>query len=317
MLGVARRALLRRSAVLVVVASVITASPAFGNIAPDASAAARESFEQGKAAAEVGRFSEAAEYFRRSLELVPKPSAAFNLAVALRGMGHPKQARDVLDQLLAEEFGAPPEAMLPEARRLRGEVAASVSRLLVELDGTARADLRVDGERHSYRGRVLSLEVNPGEHVLSATAKSYLPAESKVLVAAGGTKRVVLHLELSPEARMATLEVVAKERDARVGIVGVGWGNGSVTRRVEPGRYELWLRSDTGDRDSSVTVRPGTRYRVELTPDQTSLWAGPWPWIVAGVVVTGAVVGGYFLLRDPNKEPVRDPEYQTVEALRF
>ncbi|MCB9587120.1 MAG: tetratricopeptide repeat protein [Polyangiaceae bacterium] len=297
---------------------VMSAGSASASDDADAGNSARKSFDQGKAAAEVGRFSEAAEHFRHSLELAPKASAAFNLAVALRGMGHPKEARDVLDQLLADKYGAPPDAMLPEAKRLRAEVAASVSRLVVILSGSPnvplRADLRVDGVRYEYR-EALRIEVNPGAHVVSATAKSYLPTEHKLVVAAGGSQRVRLKLELSPEARMATLEVVAKERDARVGIVGVAWGEGRVRRRVEPGSYQLQLRSDAGDRDSSVTVRSGTSYRVELTPDQSSFLSTPWPWIVAGVVVTGAVVGGYFLLRDPNKEPVSDPEYRTVETL--
>ncbi len=305
----------RRAIALLVAMSVGAPAPGFAADKATPNAAARESFDQGKAAAEVGRFSEAAGHFRRSLELVPKPSAAFNLAVALRGMGQPREARDVLDELIAKKYGAPPQAMLPEARRLRKEVAASVSRLVVTLSGAERAQVSVDGERHDYSGRALSLEVNPGAHVVSAAAKSYLPAERKLTLAPGSRQRITLRLELSPEARLATLEVVAKEREARVEIVGVGWGTGRVVRRVEPGSYTLRLRSDAGDRDSTVTVRPGTRYRVEMVSESGFRFAGPWPWIAAGVVVTGAVVGGYFLLRDPNKDPVRDPEYQTIETL--
>src|SRR5512147_3037867 len=66
---------------------------------------ARQLFDEGKDAMAVGRFSEAKDRFERSLALVPRASPAFNLAVALRGMGRPKEASDVLTRLLGGEYG--------------------------------------------------------------------------------------------------------------------------------------------------------------------------------------------------------------------
>jgi hypothetical protein len=54
---------------------------------------------------------------------------------------------------------------------------------------------------------------------------------------------------------------------------------------------------------------------VELDPEQGGIFQSPWFWAAAGTLTVGAAVGGYFLLRDPHEEPVRDPEFSVVETL--
>lgn len=87
---------------------------------------ARASFERGVAASRESRWEDAEREFRRSLELIPKPSTMFNLAVADIKLGH---GREALEQLTAFERAASPQehaAMLERARVLRAQAQALV-----------------------------------------------------------------------------------------------------------------------------------------------------------------------------------------------
>ena len=134
-------------------------------------------------------------------------------------------------------------------------------------------------------------------------------------VAAGQSKRVATTLVLSRAARMSTLELVAKDPKGSLEIVGVARGRGRIVKKLEPGKYRVRLRSDAGDRDTQIELRPATRHRVELEPEKGGEFQSPGFWAAAGTLTVGAAVGGYFLLRDPREDPVRDPEFSVVETL--
>jgi len=279
---------------------------------------ARRLFEQGKEAIGAGRFAEAREMFQRSNELVPKASAAFNLAVALRGMGRPKESRDVLMRLLHGDFGKLPEDRRQQVEQLAEEARRDVSTLTVVARGAARIELRVDGARVAdlVPNRALKLELNPGERVVTFTAKLRDPVERRIVLAAGKSASLQADLPLSRAARRATLVVLAKDPSHEVEIVGVGRGRGRFERRLDPGEYRVRVISPHGSRETNVTLEPATEHRVELEPPQRGVLSSPWFWTAAGAVAIGATVGGYFLLRDRERDPVSDPEFSVVETLR-
>ena len=278
---------------------------------------AKRLFEKGKEAMSVGRFAEAREHFQRSVDLVPKASAAFNLAVALRGTGQPKEARDVLKALLRDKYGRLPAERRSQVRQLAEEARADVAQLTIAVRGVPRADVRVDGTNVGKvaRGKRLTVEVNPGERMVTLSARLRKSVERKVTVAPGKIAQLSVKLPLSKEARRSTLVLVAQEPKHALEIVGVAKGAGRLERRLDPGRYTVRITTDAGSRDSKVTLRPATRHRVELDPPQSGLLASPWFWVASGAVVVGATVGGYFLLRRGDEEPVKDPEFGVVETL--
>jgi hypothetical protein len=286
--------------------------------ASDDMAEARRLFERGKAAMSEGRFAEARDMLQRSLDLVPRPSAAFNLAVAYRGMGKPKEAHDVLTRLLAGQFGSVPPDKRAEAEQLKAEAQKDVAELRIVVRGATEADVRVEGASagHVRDGQPLLVDVNPGEHLVTATAKLRTPAERSVVVAAGGRANVTLTLELSREASRATLLVTSKDPNLTVEIVGVGAARGRIERTLDPGRYTLRITSPAGTRSSTVRLDPATNHRVELEAPKSSMLASPWFWVAAGTAAAGAAVGGYLLLRPRAQEPVRDPEFGLVETSR-
>jgi hypothetical protein len=279
---------------------------------------ARKLFEQGKEAISTGRFAEASEMFQRSNDLVPKASAAFNLAVALRGMGRPKESRDVLVRLLRGDFGKLPEDRRQQAEQLADEARRDVCTLSVVARGAARIELRVDGARIGdlRESEALRIEVNPGERVVTFTAKLRDPVERRIVLAPGKAASLEADLPLSRAARRAKLVVLAKDPSHEVEIVGVGRGRGRFERRLDPGNYRVRVISPNGTRETRVSLEPATEHRVELEPPQRGLLSSPWFWTAAGAVAIGAAVGGYFLLRDREREPVSDPEFSVVQTLR-
>ena len=77
-----------------------------------------------RAAAEAGRFAEARDILRAALDAEASPQVAFNLSLMLRETGELVAATEVLQRLLANDYG-----VLPEERRAR------VAELLAEVTG--------------------------------------------------------------------------------------------------------------------------------------------------------------------------------------
>jgi hypothetical protein len=310
-------ATLRRCALCLVVSASVLSPRAVAAPNEGEPNDAQALFEQGKDAMSVGRFAEAERLFQRSLELVPKASAAFNLAVARRGMGKPKEAHDTLLDLLAGRYGPLPEDRRAQTQELARETQRDVATLVVSMKGAPVAEVRVDGARIGdvQGGAELRTPINPGEHLVTLSAKLRDTAERTVAVGPGKTSRIATTMTLSREARRATLVLVAELPSDEVEIVGAGRGRGSVERKLDPGRYRIRVISPNGTRTSTIDLEPATSHRVVLESPHASLLSSPWFWAATAVVAGGAVTS-YFLLRDHERDPVGDPVFGVTETLR-
>jgi hypothetical protein len=300
--------------VLALVCLVATSAVAQPNPELDA----RTLFDRGKQSMSRGRFADARDLFQRSLDLVPKPSAAFNLAVALRGMGRPKESAEVFGQLLTGKFGTLPAERRTEIQNLIREVEADVATLEISASGASHIDVRVDGLKVGSitSSKSIVIRVNPGERVVTLSASKRDPVERRVVLGAGKSGRVSAKLTLSRAGRRARLVVIAKHQSDDVEIDGIGRSRGRIERRLDPGNYLIRVYSTEGSRESEVRLLPATDHRVELdTPEKGGLFSSPWFWVGAGAVVTGAAVGGYFLFQDRERDPVTDPVNGKVETL--
>lgn len=159
---------------LLALALTLAAVPTAAQPAPGAPSAADEErrtalFREGKAAADAGRWAEAAEKFREVVRLRSAPKALIALGVAEQRQGHLvaahaafKQAREeAADQALTDDLKTANTALeairprLPKLVFIPQDVLAGAT---VELDGAAA---RPDGD---------TLLVDPGDHTLSATS---------------------------------------------------------------------------------------------------------------------------------------------------
>ena len=108
-----------------------------------------------------GRFADARDAFLRSLELNPRPSVAFNLAVAHSRTGEYVAAVVLFERLLAGDFGDLPGERRREAESLMVEAEASIATLVVHLPPVEGLNVRVDGR--VYRE---NMRLDPGAHFI-------------------------------------------------------------------------------------------------------------------------------------------------------
>lgn len=155
--------------------------------------ASRRLFEEAEIAFSEGRLAEAQGLFRASIERYATTSAAFNLAMAHREAGDYTSCLELLEQLLEGRFGALPEARREEVRAERGRVRLHLAAVEVHLDGGApEARVRLDGRLvgQTRPGHPLALDVNPGEHFVSAQVRGEPPEDRRIEVTRGDVRRL-------------------------------------------------------------------------------------------------------------------------------
>jgi hypothetical protein len=278
---------------------------------------ARVLFEQANGALESGRFAEARDLLRRSLALSDNAASAFNLGVALRGTGETLAAASVFEALLEGGHGAISDAQKREVQRLLRETRAEIAVLHIHVEGADVIDVRVDGARiaRAGDGETVSHDVDPGEHVVTVSASRRQTEERRVTLDRGGSRELGLTLEMSEDARLGRLVVEAVDPDDVLEIIGVARGNGTLTRDLEPGAYDIVVAGPAGRRESTVDLEAGTTLRVRLDGESGGVLSSPWFWTGVGLVLVGLAIGGIFLFADFEDPPVSDPVYGVVTTL--
>lgn len=271
-------------------------------------------FDEGMAALRSGRFAEARDRFRASLAIQRHRATAFNLAVTLRGTGEVLEALRIIDDLLSERYGALTEPRRDEARKMREKVAAEVATLELSASGAPKVVIRVDGIQRGTveSGRSLRLRMDPGPHLVTATARGMITTERKISVRRAAVEK--LELALRPEVVHGTLLVESSDPSARIEIVGVTSGAAPLRHEVAPGDYVVRATGERGTARQQVTVLAERRTRVRLTPTRSVL-SRPWLWITAGAVVAAGVVTAVVLATRGAAEPISDPVFDTTYTL--
>ena len=161
---------------------------------------ARALFDSAVEEVRRGRFPSARDQFRRSLELLPTSSTAFNLAVALNGTGETVEAVALLEALLEGEYGELASAERAQVEDLLARARADLAHLRVQVRGPERARIRVDGEEAGEASVAAPLEVtlDAGRHVVDARARGYEPADAVIELGRGDTRETTLGLEPTP-----------------------------------------------------------------------------------------------------------------------
>ena len=195
---------------------------------------AREFFDESISALRQGRFAEARDMLRESLELHPTLSAAFNLGVALRGTGETREAVRVLGRLLAGDFGELPEERASRVRALIEEIRAELARLDIRVEGVDHARLRINGEPAGEASadtpnvRI----VDAGELSVAALAEDRQPVERQITVERGGSARVDLIFNPPPKPNRRPARIIGTL--AAFLVVGAGVGVGlALSRRSD------------------------------------------------------------------------------------
>lgn len=295
------------------VAALVWLAAAPGSAQEASAAEARALFEGAVQAIEEGRFSDAVTALRRSLALEPRAPTAFNLAVALRGVGEARESRALFDRLLAGEFGPLPEARRAQVQPLRDEVAAEVAQLQVTVEGPDAPTLTVDGaEVAPSEPRAFALELDPGEHVVRATAVDWEPAQRELELSPGESRALSITLRPAVDDREGVLVLDCDEDDAVAEIVDVGSGPPPLQRSLAPGTYAVRCHAGDRSRESTVDVPAGRRVRLALDVPSPSLAESPWLWVGVGAGVAAAAGVLIWALTQLEAPPITHPHWGNI-----
>lgn len=155
---------------------------------------ARRLFDDGVTLAKTERWAEALWAFRRSRNLVPRPSTSYNIANALYRLDRPVEGLAELDTYDAMPGVVSNEAAQERGATLRGlleEAAAQVDLAITPVD----AQVYVDGRRAKSKGADRVIRLNPGPHSLRIARDGYRSATMELQAKRGSRQAHVIALK--------------------------------------------------------------------------------------------------------------------------
>lgn len=155
---------------------------------------ARALFERGTSAVRAGRFADARRDLERSIALAPRASTAFNLVVALRGIGAVVEASALCDRLLAGALGEVSPERRAEASPVCRDAAAAIAQLRIAVSDGGPVEIRVDGVSlgRLAPGEELERALDPGRHVVTRIATGGAPADREITLEPGAHATIEL-----------------------------------------------------------------------------------------------------------------------------
>jgi hypothetical protein len=167
-------------------------------------ATARALGEDGERALEAKDYKTAADRFRRADSLFHAPTLMLGLARALAGEGKFVEAQEAYNRIIREGVPAtaPPvfHRALDDARKEVQQVEPRTAGLTVTVRALGGGDVpnatvTIDNTPVSSASLGVRRLVDPGEHIVKASAEGFKPAELRISVTQGGSADAPLTLE--------------------------------------------------------------------------------------------------------------------------
>lgn len=182
---------------------------------------ARQLFEQGVESLETNA-DRAAELLRQSLELLPTPPTAYNLAQALQRADRPADAAKLLERLLTNQFGSLSDEERAATLFARDALRRRIATLRISLDGPDEAEARLDDVLIGVASSLepTSFVLNPVAGTLELRTDGYRVHRQRVPLRPGET--LVLHVAMQ-ELELTTVAERPAPKRRRTGLwVGLG-----------------------------------------------------------------------------------------------
>jgi hypothetical protein len=161
--------------------------------------AARTLGEQGVQLYNEGRYRDALELLKRAEELHHAPTLIIFMARCQDKLGKMLDARRMYQRVLDEARleGAPAQYLKARdnAKAELEDLNVRIPRIVLSVDGPEpkQVTLELDGERIPH-AEWNGVEINPGGHLIKATAEGFEPASDTVTLQSGSTTPVVLKM---------------------------------------------------------------------------------------------------------------------------
>jgi hypothetical protein len=310
-----------------VTAASLLATPCFAQSDADR-ATARALGTDGQQALEGKDYKTAEDRFRRADSLVHAPTLMLGLARALAGQGKYVEAQETYNRIVRE--GLPPTASetfkraLADAKKEVDSVSPKIGGATISVHTSGGGDVPnakvvLDGSPLSTASLGIRRSIDPGPHVLQASAEGFKPAELRFVVAEGGSVDEPVTLEAEPTAPLPPSASTATQLPATpvgaeqpvssggAGVRGVlpwvafgvgaaGLGVGAVTGFIAMGKH-----SDIQTKCGGAVCTPSDNASGDIDSYHTVATISTVGFIVGGVGVAAGVV---LLLTRPKTESV-------------
>jgi hypothetical protein len=276
---------------------------------------ARSMMRDGDAAFRKRDYQAALEAYRGANAIIAVPTTAVAIARARAALGQLNEARDAALSVgrMPEQPGEPKAFVKAraEAKELAVRLTERIPKLEVRVSGLAAGTsyrLKIDDEVIPDQALGLPRRVNPGRHVVTASAEGYRASHRTVSVEEGETKAVEIELEADwePKARRGSAER-PRTQDSGGGsttspLVYVGFGVAAVG--VVVGSVSGWMSISKASSAKEHCV--GNACTPEARDDlDASLTLATVSDVSFGAALVGAAVGVVALMSSGKSSPER------------
>jgi len=264
--------------------------------AKDAYTSARLLFDNNDFAGAIAKYEQA-------YGLSKDPRLLFDMAICQKNLRDYARMQNLLRQYVREAGSG---ISAEDKSAVEGALAA-IKNLVATLKfgvSEAGATVVLDGDLIGVTPLGGTRSVNLGKHAIVVRKAGFDKVEKTIDVVGGSETEVAV--TLSPEVHLAHL-VVATDAQATIVIDNATTSKGRFDGQVSPGAHDVRV-TELGKTPykADIDVRDGETRTLQVTLSDEAKKA-IWGWIIGGAVVaTGAVVGGYFLLK-PKDEKIPVP----------
>jgi hypothetical protein len=202
-------------------------------------ATARELGNDGQSALDKKDYATAEDRFRRADALFHAPTLLLGYARAEVGLGKVVNASEAYNRIVRE--GAPPgapaafTAAVEAARAEAGAVQARIASVTIAVTGPDNPNVTLDDQPVPVAALGVKRPVDPGAHVVKASADGWQPAETKFTVADAGAANAALTLTKLPGAVAAGVGTPSTSTQPAGVTVGSSASPGADTMSASPG----------------------------------------------------------------------------------
>jgi len=279
--------------------------------AADEPARAEQLFQAARALVEKGDYASACPKLEESSKLEPAVGTQFNLADCYEHVGRTASAYTLFRQVAAIARAAGKFERERSAKERAAKLESNLARVHVTVEAPAPGiDVRLDDAPIEHGAAAGAVPVDPGKHVLRASAPSRTPWESELTALAGKTAEVVVPELVDPTPRSrapapppVTADAPPPRTQRTIALVTGGVGVAGLVVGAVAGAVALSGRSDAERQCPEATYH--FRCPTQAGADAWSSAAS------AGTVSTIGFIAGGILLAGATTLWLTAPRAQT------
>lgn len=293
-------------------------------------AQARQLGMQAQQAYDAGNYAESEKLWSAASRLYPAaPTLTLGLARAQAKAGHVVGAQESYNKIIREWDGkatasAAFKDALEAAKSEIAAVSARVAYVVINVEGPPSPQVTIDGQPVNAAALGLKRPVDPGQHVVKATAEGYKPAEQQFTVAEAGNAEARLKLEKAegavaapvpppstnePPKDQVAVEAKPGSNNKTLALVAFGVGGAGILVGAITGLVAVGKHGDLSDQcpDGKCT----SDKQSDIDSYKTMGTISTIGFIVGGV---GVAAGAVLWFTAPKETAARASRFATIET---